>query len=367
MGIICGPYVFKLIDFQQVKNLQLLDGLALSLIALTAGGELKIKSLGEKRKAIFYIILFQTLLLIGGFIVFTYIGKSLFYFLASKNIKNLLAFSLLLGVLTVATSPSTTIAVITETRAKGKLTDLVLSITVIKDLVVIILFAFFLSFSRFLMSSKGNFNFSFFLHLIEEMGGSIITGLVIGFFIIVYLKYIKSELTVFILAIAFFTYQLASYLGFHPLLICMIAGFLTENFSSEGEKLILTIEKSSLPIYVIFFAISGASLNLEVLKNTWFTALIIVIFRGVLKFFGTYIGAKFSKEEKIIQNLSWMGFISQAGVALGMVIIIERTFPQWGSALKSLILAVIAINQIIGPVFLQKIIYKAGEAGKKEF
>jgi hypothetical protein len=85
----------------------------------------------------------------------------------------------------------------------------------------------------------------------------------------------------------------------------------------------------------------------------------------VLKFSGTYFGAKLAKEEAGIQKRSWAGFISQAGVALGMAAVIERTFPEWGKEFKALVLAVIAINQIIGPVLLQRLLFKAGEAGKK--
>ncbi len=366
MGIVCGPYLLKLINFQEVKNLQLLDGLALSLIALTAGGELKIGILKQRKKAIILIILFQSLFLLLGFLIFHFLSRNFLSFLAMKSLNNVFAFGLLFGVLAIATSPSTTIAIITETRAKGSLTDLVLSITIFKDIIVIVLFAISLSFSRFLISENTNFNFSHLLNLSMEMMGSLLLGILVGLIIIFYLRFIKSEITIFILSIAFFTYELSSHFELHPLLICMIAGFLTENFSSQGEKLIQTIERSSLPIYVIFFAISGASLNLEILKATWIIALSMVFLRAVLKFLGTYLGAKLAREELNIQKISWMGFISQAGVALGIAIIIERSFPQWGAQFKALAIAVIAINQIIGPIMFQKIIFKSGEAGKKE-
>jgi len=366
MGIICGPYLLKLINFQEVKNLRLLDGLALSLIALTAGGELKLEILKQRKKAIILIIFFQALFLFFGFLIFCFLCKDFSSFFPTENLNHIFAFGLLFGVLSIATSPSTTIAIITETRAKGSLTDLVLSVTVFKDVIVIILFAISFSFSRFLISGKADFSFSYFLNLFMEIAGSLILGIIVGLIIIFYLKFVKSEITIFILSIAFFTYELSYYFELHPLLICMIAGFLTENFSSEGEKLIHTIEKSSLPIYVIFFAISGASLNLEVLKTTWIIALSMVFLRAVFKFIGTYLGAKLSGEESNIQKLSWMGFISQAGVALGLAIIIERSFPQWGAQFKTLAIAVITINQIIGPIMFQKIIFKSGEAGKKK-
>lgn len=365
-GIIGGPYLLKLLSVAEVKDLQLLDGLALSLIALTAGGEMEMAKLKESFKAFSSIILFQTVIIIGGFVVFGFVGSSFFPLFSEKTGLEVFALSLLLGTLATATSPSTTIAIITETKASGKYTDLILSTAVIKDFLVIIIFAFSLSFSKSLTFPEHAFDTSFLMEILGEIGGSIMLGLAVGLGIILYLRYIKREITIFILSAAFFSYQISQSFGLHPLLVCLLAGFFVKNFSSHGESLILAIEKSSLPVFIVFFAISGASINLEALKRSWLLALIFVIWRGVLKFSGTYMGGKLAKEDAVVQRKSWAGFISQAGVALGMAIIIERTFPGWGEEFKALVLAVIAINQIIGPVLLQRFLVKAGETGKKD-
>jgi len=364
-GIICGPFVLNFLSGEEVKNLQLLDGLALSLIALTAGGEMRIVQLKRNVKAISCILIFQTVMIILGFVIFGFLGRIFLPFLSEMPLVQGFVFSLLLGILSTATSPSTTIAVITETHSKGRYTDLILSTAVVKDFVVIVIFALFLSFSKNLVASEESFDPGLFLNLFWEIGGSVLLGIAIGCGIILYLKYIKGEIAIFILSIAFLIYQVSQNLGFHPLMICLIAGFLVENFSSQGEKLILAIERSSVPIYVVFFSISGASLNLGALQRGWSLALVFVVWRGLLKFAGTYIGAKLANEGSEVQKYSWTGFISQAGVALGMAIVVERTFPQWGSEFKALVLAVIAINQIIGPVMLQKLLYRVNEAEKK--
>lgn len=365
-GIICGPFVFKFLSVEDVKNLQLLDGLALSLIALTAGGEMRITRLKKRVKAISLILVFQTIVIITGFVIFCLLVQPLFSLFSEKTLLQVFVFSLLLGVLATATSPSTTIAIITETRARGRYADLILSTAVVKDFIVIILFAFFISWSRFMVQPAQAFDVKFLSDILLEIGGSLLLGIGIGVGIILYLKYIKRDIAVFILGVAFFTYQISQSLGYHPLLICLVAGFLTENFSSQGEKLILAIENSSLPVYVVFFAISGASLNLEALQKSWFLALVFVLLRAVLKFSGTFIGARLAKEDRGVQKQSWAGFISQAGVALGMAIIVERTFPAWGNEFKALVLAVIAINQIVGPILLQRLLFKAGEAEEGE-
>jgi Kef-type K+ transport system membrane component KefB len=365
-GIFCGPYILKLLSTGDVENLQLLDGLALSLIALTAGGEMRIADLRKNMRAISSILIFQTVIIIAGFVIFGLLGRSFFPFFSEKTVAQGFALSLLLGTLATATSPSTTIAVITETKAKGKYTDLILSTAVIKDFLVIIIFALSLSLSKFLAVSGEAFEGNVMTVVLRDVGGSVLLGGLVGLGIVLYLKFINRETAVFILGVAFFTFQISPSLRLHPLLICLVAGFFVENFSSRGDSLIQAIEKVSVPIYVIFFAISGASLNLEALRRSWVLALIFVAWRGILKFSGTYVGAKIVKEDPGVQKRSWAGFISQAGVTLGMAVIVERAFPEWGGEFKALVLAVIAINQIIGPILLQRLLFKVGEAGKKQ-
>ncbi len=364
-GILCGPYVMKFLSVEDVNNLQLLDGLALSLIALTAGGEMRLSQLKRDKKAIISILVFQTVIIISGFVAFGFLSRPIFPFFSELTLVQGFAFSLLLGTLATATSPSTTIAVMTELNAKGKYTDLILSTSVVKDFVVICLFAFSLSAARALTLPEQAFDAWFLGSILAEVVGSALIGAAIGGGIILYLKFIKKETAIFILGVTFLTYQISRSLGLHPLLIFLVAGFLVENFSSQGDSLIQAIEKVSVPIYVVFFTISGASLNLDTLRISWILALVCVVLRAVLKYAGTYLGARIANEEEGVRRQSWKGFISQAGVALGMAIIIEETFPAWGSEFKALVLAFIAINQIIGPVLLQKLLVKVNEAGQK--
>lgn len=360
-GVLCGPYLMDFLSLQDVKNLQLLDGLALSLIALAAGGEMKIHQLRGRLKGLSSIVALQTLLIIGGFIAFGLAAGSVFDIFSGKSTTQLISISLLMGTLATATSPSTTLAVLTETGSRGKLSDLILSSAVIKDFFVIGLFAFSLTFSKSLVSENQQFDFGFIGHIIKEIGGSILLGVVIGITIILYMKFIKKEMTVFILATAFLSYQITHNYGFHPLLISLIAGFAVQNFSPHGEGLIHALEKVATPVYVIFFAISGASLNLDALRQSWILALVLVVWRSILKYAGTFLGAKFSGEDRFVQKWGWSGYISQAGVALGMIIVIDRNFPNWGDEFRAVMLAVIAINQIIGPVMLQRLLIKSGE------
>ena len=367
-GILGGPYLLGFLSHHDVQTLQIFDGLALSLIALIAGGEMRLSRLKQQLRAIFHLVFWQTFFIIGGFIMIGFLlplkifHQQIGYFAP-------LPFFLLLGTLATATSPSTTIAVITETRSKGRLTDLVLGTAVVKDFVVILLFAFSLSLVKSWVQGGGEsagLDWLVVFRLLEEVGGSLLLGVVIGGGLVLYLKYIQREVTVFILSIAFFSYEISHSLGFHPLLICLVAGFIVENYSPYGTNLIKAIKKVALPIFVIFFAISGASLDMIALRKSWMLAVAIVLIRSALKFLGTFSGARLGGTNSLMRSFGWAGFISQAGVTLGMAIIIEKEIPLWGAQFKTLLLAVIALNQIIGPVLLQKLLVRSGESGCKE-
>lgn len=364
-GIVCGPYLLEFLSAGQVSDLQIFDGLALSLIALTAGGEMAVERLKGQIKTISALVVFQTVIIIPGFLIFGLLGRKFFPFFSDLTTVQAVMVFLLLGTLATATSPSTSIAIITETKSKGKYTDLVLSVAVVKDFIVIVFFALFISLSKPVFFADQGFDTAFLLQILREVGGSVVLGIIVGGGIILYLRYIRLEMTIFVLSIAFFTYQISHSYGYHPLLICLVAGFMVENFSPHGDRFIQAIEKTSLPVYVVFFAISGASVNLEALRSSWPLALICVFWRALLKFAGTYLGASLVKEEREVRRYSWAGFISQAGVSIGLAILVGKTFPEWRGVFVSLVLAIIAINQIVGPILLQKLLIRVQEVGKK--
>jgi Kef-type K+ transport system membrane component KefB len=176
---------------------------------------------------------------------------------------------------------------------------------------------------------------------------------------VLYLKIKKRNGIVFILAISFFSYELFEPLHLHPLLIMMIAGFVVQNFSSRGEKLIKAIEAISPTVYTLFFCLIGTKINISYLKSFFLLTLVIVGFRLLFKYAGTYVGSAVIGEDNLVKNKGWMAFISQAGVSLGMAKIIEKNLNLFGSKIFTLIVSVIVINEIIGPLLLKFFIDKS--------
>jgi Kef-type K+ transport system membrane component KefB len=362
-GIVTGPYLIDLLSVPVVENLQLIDNIALSLIALTAGGEFRYKEIRPQMKSIVSAIAWKIVFVLTGFILLFLLFGKYISFLENVSIEILMAVGLLMGAISVATSPATVIAIITEMRAHGRFTDFVLSVTVFKDIIVVLLFSIALSISQPLIQGQSGLNLGYVFSIMLELSISLIIGIAAGALIVLYLKFVDIERPFFLLGFILLGIELSFLLHIKIVLVFMIAGFFVQNFSDSGNKLIEGIEKSSLPIYVIFFSIAGATLNLPIFYNNWFIALVIVGVRILTTYQGTYLGAKLTRAPANIQHYSWMGFIGQAGLSLGLAALVSQYIPgQIGINIKTLIISAIAINQILGPILFRFALLKVGES-----
>ncbi len=376
-GIVAGPYVSGFLTKKMVTQFQFIDSLALNFIAFSAGSALVLQSLVSLKKTIILNITIQTIvifLLVCLFLI--YIGP---FFAFTKNISNsdLIAFAILMGVIAIARSPSSAMAIIAETKASGNFTDTVLGVTVAVDVLVIVLFSFALTVVKLIMSGNGELEMQVFTVLLSELSLSIIFGMILGKLISLYIERIGHDLPLFLLFIAFavakavivLSYYIEMYFHTHlflePLLICMSAGFIIQNYSNSGKKFKETLEKMSLPIYILFFSITGASLNLDALKLCWPIAVCIVIVRIIGIFIATFIAGTISNDKALHKKVAWMAYLTQAGVAIGLAQIVNNHYPGIGLYLTTIVLSVITINQIVGPITFKIAIGMVGEIREK--
>jgi Kef-type K+ transport system membrane component KefB len=144
----------------------------------------------------------------------------------------------------------------------------------------------------------------------------------------------------------------------------MTTGFCVENFSRYGENLIAAIERTSMTVYVIFFAIAGATINFSILRSVWLIALAFVVIRALAFGAGTAAAGLLCGESRLVTSRSWMGYLGQAGVSLGIANLVLKNFPDIGPRFYSIVIAAIAINQIVGPIALKSFLSKAGETAE---
>ncbi|MCP5102262.1 MAG: hypothetical protein GY950_02735 [bacterium] len=372
-GLFLGPYFLNFYSKEAVLDLGFLNSLALAFIAFCAGGELKLANVRNKLKSIRFLI--------GGVTSSVFVGVTLIVFAISGFIPFMkgydtaakLAISAIFGIIAVARSPSSAIAIISETKAEGDYTDTVLSVTIAMDVVIIIFFAVVISACEVLIAGGGTMSGAFLLELLLEIVIAFVLGFLLGKLIIFLIEKVKIEFPVVITVMGFlvikFSHLLGDYLhqtheiplNLEPLLICMAAGFTVQNFSKHGTIFLERMDNVSLPIYIGFFAITGASIDIDVLKTAWFLGLVIVICRTLMIFVGSYISGKLSGDSPKIYKNTWLGFITQAGVSLGLLAEVVRRFPEIGVPIQTILIAAITLNQVIGPVAFKYALSKVGE------
>jgi Kef-type K+ transport system membrane component KefB len=361
-GVVIGPHVLELLTHDMIAAGKAVEGIAVALIALTAGGELRMEWLKRQIRRLLLITTAELLVVAVGVLLLVFFGRSLFPFMPDDDLMKAGVIAMIFGAVAVANSPTVAIAVIAENKADGPLTRTVLGVTIIKDVFVIVLFAIAMTVARDLLGEGGGDSLGWTLG--RELGGSVLAGVGFGVGISLFLRYVNRDVPVFILAACFAISQVADAFHLEALLTALVAGFYVENYSrAGGEELIAGIERVSLPVYALFFAAAGAKVDLGALASMWPLALLLSAVRAVCVYGGTRLGATLAGAEPVVVRYAWLGFISQAGVTLALSAIVMRTFPSWGTSLQVLIVAMIALHELVGPIVFQYSLRRSGEAG----
>ncbi|MEM9324048.1 MAG: cation:proton antiporter [Bacteroidota bacterium] len=374
-GIIAGPHLLALIPMEAPTQLVFINETALAFIAFAAGSELYLRELRSRINSIKWNTF-------GKLVVTFVLGSILLFaladyipFLASQTPIAKAAICTITAAVFVARSPASAIAVINELRAKGPFTQTVMGVTVVKDFLVIVLFSVCLSIGQSLIYGR-DFNVISLLFVLIELAASF----VIGFFAFGWLlkfalsfKIRRIAKIILVLLVGYGAYALSGFVRVYseelvhhrvflePLLMCILASFRVTNFSRYRPEFLQILHEISIPIYVAFFTLTGASLSINVLGQVMGVALILFGIRLVTMVIGGYVGGYLAKDPMQYNHVGWMPYITQAGVALGLATVVANEFPDWGPQFATVIVAVIVLNQFIGPPLFKWAIFKVGE------
>ncbi|NOQ91557.1 MAG: potassium transporter TrkA [Flavobacteriaceae bacterium] len=361
-GIIAGSSFLNFITPSAVKNLNFLNEIALSIIAFSAGAELYLDDLRSRLKSIKWMTIGQLVITFVLSSVVIYFIADKIPFMAEMNTASKIAVSILFGTIFVARSPSSAIAVINEMRANGPFTKTVMGVTVVKDVLVIILFAISFSVAKALVNGE-DMDISFLFILTLELIVSFALGYLVGKILeIPFLLKTNSKIKgVLIILIGYSVYLFSHFIKINstnwssheiilePLLIAIIGGFVLTNYSKHRIEFKEVLEEISPTIYIIFFTLVGASLSFQTLISVFGVAVALFFLRLFTMFLGGVFGVTVVKDPKKYTFIAWMPFLTQAGVALGLATIISEEFPIWGHEFETIIIAIIVINQLVGP------------------
>jgi len=374
-GVLAGPFVLDLIPAEAVRKLHFIDQFSLAFIAFAAGSELYLKEL----KKGFVSITWVTLGIVAGtfplgcaavLLLADYIP-----FMQGMSLTGRLAVAMLAAAVLVARSPSSAIAVVNELRARGPFTRTMLGVTMASDVVVIVLFAISSSVADVLLTGVG---VSWSLLIVFSI--ELTLSLLLSYCLAVLLQFILSLRlagifkTGFILLSGFGIFILSTSIRtvthtelpweilLEPLLICMVGSFIVTNYSDHRAEFRKILNETSPAVYVLFFTLTGASLALDILAFMLPVALCLVAVRMAGIFTGSFFGGMLAGDPVLYNRISWMTYITQAGVGLGLAKQAAGEFPEWGTSFAALMIAVIIVNQLIGPVFCKWAILRTGEA-----
>lgn len=365
-GIIAGPHVLELIDHETVAGLSLVDRLALSLIALAGGAELKMEMVTKGLRSLGWAMFVQCIGGLVGMSVIFVLCRPLLPFVQSLSFSALCGVGLLWGMVAITRSPSACLGILSQTRAEGPIARYSLAFIMSSDIVVVVLLAAVMTIVRPMLSPDATFSLAVFSSLGKEILGSIALGTTLGLILAAYLHLVGKQLLLVFLLLGFGANAAINYIHFEPLLAFLVAGFVVQNFSKHGGRFLEAIEQTGGVVYVIFFASAGAHLDLTLLKKLWPVALILCGSRGLITYGATRFAGKMAGDPEQLRRWGFAGLLSQAGIALGIANKISAEFPEFGVGFGALGIAAVAINEMIGPIVFKLALDKNGESKSGE-
>ena len=387
-GILVGPFVlgffFNGLTYENIKDsivnsyvqkISWVSTVALGFIAFSIGSSFKFNVLKAVGKRVVIITVLEA------------VCASLFVFIALLVahfiIPNIVSWQLVLTLSAIAsaTAPAATLMIIKQYNARGNLVNTLLPVVALDDAAALILFAILFQLATGL-SGKEISIYNMLLKPLVEIAISLGFGAVIGFFIAFINKFFKSRNNKLVLCIftvflslglyMLFRYPLMGGFELSSLLMCMVAGLIYTNFAKEVNPTLDLLERFTSPLYMVFFIISGASLDLTVFfsKNGGIVVLIAfiyVIFRVLGKYIGAFSGSCITKSEDKIKKYLGLTLIPQAGVAIGLATTANTLFSndpatqETASLILAIILASTLVYELIGPLVSKFALTKAGE------
>lgn len=350
-GLLLGPSILNLITIDMVDNFAVISDIALGFIAFSIGSEFKINYFKKVGAAPIIIAIAESF---GAIVLVTFT-----LIILGFDIK----LSIMLGAIAAATAPAQTLMVINQYKAKGSLTSMLMSVVAIDDATALIGFGFATTIVN-MMSSHADTNIILsVLSPFYEIIISFVLGAVASVLMKLMFRWFKkpSNRLCIIVAFILITYWMSTVLNGSPLLACMSLGGVLVNIFDDIDSIVSITDKFSPPIFMLFFAISGAGFQVAALKGIGVIGLLYVVMRVIGKWFGAWIGGKISNQEDKICKYLGPALMPQAGVALGLVVVAGNIVPAYAPQIRVIILCSTFIYSIFGPITAKAALVKAGE------
>ncbi len=349
-GLLLGPSVLKIIPADAVQGFDVISEVALGFIAFSIGSEFKLSMF--KKVGIMPIIIAIT----------ESLGAVIFVIAACLLLGFDTGLSILLGAIAAATAPAQTIMVIQQYKAKGTLTSTLLSVVALDDAVALIAFGFAAATVK-AMNAHQAINILSILSPFKEIILSLVLGGAIAGTMSLFLRFFQKPSNMLCVICGFILLAVwsAHRLDLSPLLTCMALGGMLANIVKDMDGIVKVSEAFTPPVYMLFFAMSGAGFDLKAIAGIGVIGITYVVMRVLGKMAGAWFGGVVMKAEKKICCYLGPTLMPQAGVALGLILVAESIVPEFAPQIRTVILCSTFIYSIVGPSVAKAALVKAGE------
>lgn len=364
-GLLLGPSGVALITMDTMGHqLDHFNQMALMLIAFGIGEHIELRRLDRVAKDVGWISVIQAL---GAFVlVFVSTLCTAMLVNPETGFRSNLVLALLLGAVAVATAPAAILHVVREINARGSLTATLMAVVAVDDGIAIMIFGMAMSAAHQIVGQGEGSAFAAISASISEIGLSLIVGVTTGFLIDWSLNKLhnRGEMLTGGLGLLLLCGELTRMFHLSPLLAGMAAGFTIINRAERDERLFRTINAFEPPIYVLFFTLAGAHLDLSAIGLAGWVGLVYIVVRVLGKYGGTWLGGLISGASPLVRNYLGLALIPQAGVAIGLVFMIssDPELGSWATVITPVVLAGVVLSEIFGPLLAKYTLKKAGEA-----
>lgn len=350
VGVLIGPAAADIITHENLRALELLSEVALGLILFSIG-------------TIFDAATFARV----GRMVARVTGAEAFGACVLVTAVMLLlgmppAVALLLGVVAMETAPATTLMVIREYDARGPVTEALLALLALNNVLVLVTFG---AVAATLTLAVGGASLYASVHaLLWTTLASVALGVLIGLGIDLWSAHVPEtgEMTILSIGAVLLTVGAARALGLSPLLATLAVGATIANTSGPTEPLVAELRRADPPLYAAFFVLAGAELPLALLPQIGVAGVAYVLMRSVGKVAGAWMALQaMAAESGLRRHLGWC-LLSSSSLAIGLTIQIRAQFPQFGAQVSGVVLAAVIIFEVAGPILARTSLIRAGEA-----
>ena len=372
-GVIIGPFCIGAIgvnglgfvSMEAIENLSLISDVALGFIAFSIGNEFRLSQLKQIGKQATIIGIFQavfTTLVVDAALI------GLHFIIPDKLP---LATAIVLGAVASATAPAATLMVVRQYKAKGPVTDTLLPVVALDDAVGLVLFSISFGIAKSIVAGNANI-VSIILEPIIEVVLSIGLGILMGLIFTFCERFFHSRSKRLSMSVAFVFVTVALsmlkfeiggvHIAFSSLLSCMMLGTIFCNICDFSAELMDRLDRWTAPLFILFFVLSGAELDLSVLSDALIVliGLVYIVFRCLGKYFGAGISSAIAHAEPTTRKFLGITLFPQAGVALGMALKAEE-LGDIGTIVANITLFSVLIYELVGPFLTKVALTKAGE------